>query len=344
MVPKRTTTFQMVVNYVRKHWAQPGVTVTESKFLYDVQSQIEREVNIVIEGTFDGEPIVTSVEVIEHGRPATIEWVERQINKHRYLPTNRLVLVSKSGFSKNARTRVAVEGGWVDAITPKAVEKDGQAVVKSLSIGSFQMKPVTCHLYVQPPGEEAKLVNVPADINIYDSNGTFLGIALELAGEIMGLDFVREKIFKDARDHPEQADLKGFEFAAVIAVLNYYLRWEDSGELHLIAAIGIEGEFAYSQEELAFSLNDMANLRYGVGEAPVLGHPAVWVATTDEKSQTTTISWRAKDDKPFAFGTGHFQATKFPAVMNLKPPPVWMEEPDGSRESGQPENSPPSQG
>jgi hypothetical protein len=58
----------MVVNFVRKHWAQPGVTVTESKFLYDAQSQIEREVDIVIEGTFDGEPSVTSVEVIEHGR------------------------------------------------------------------------------------------------------------------------------------------------------------------------------------------------------------------------------------------------------------------------------------
>jgi hypothetical protein len=204
MVPKRTTTFQMVVNFVRKHWAQPGVMVTESKFLYDAQSQIEREADIVIEGTFDGEPVVTSVEVIEHGRPATIEWVEQQINKHRHLPTNRLVLVSKSGFSRNARTRVAVEGGWVDAVTPQAVEKDGQAVVKSLSIGSAQMKPTTCRLYVQPPGEEVKLVNVPADINIYDSSGTFLGITLELAGEIMGLDFVHEKFLKDARNHPKQ--------------------------------------------------------------------------------------------------------------------------------------------
>lgn len=34
--PKRTTAFQMVVNFVRKHWAQPGVTVTESKFRVSV--------------------------------------------------------------------------------------------------------------------------------------------------------------------------------------------------------------------------------------------------------------------------------------------------------------------
>jgi hypothetical protein len=138
--------------------------------------------------------------------------------------------------------------------------------------------------------------------------------------------------------------LKTFEIGAEIAVLDYYLHWEASDELHLIAAMEIEGEFAYSQEELVFSVNDMANLRYGVGEASVLGHPAVWVATTNEETQTTTISWRAKDNKPFAFGTEHFQATKFPAVMNLEPPPSWIEEPNGSRESDQAENSPRSQG
>jgi hypothetical protein len=324
----------MVVNFVRKHWAQPGVTVTESKFLYDVQSQIEREVDIVIEGTFDGEPVVTSIEVIEHRRPATIEWVERQINKHRYLPTNRLVLISKSGFSKNARTRVAVEGGWVDAVTPQAVEKDGQPVVKSLSICNVQMKPTTCRLYVQPPGGEISPVNAPADINIYDSNGAFLGIALELAGEIMSLDFVRAKIFEDARDHSERADLKAFEFGAAIMNLGYYLHWEASDELHLVTEIQIEGGFTFSQEELNFSINEMANLRYGVGEASLMGHSAIWVATTDEKAQTTTISWRAKDDKPFAFNVGPFEATKFPAVMTLTPPPSWINEPHGSHERG----------
>ena len=181
-------------------------------------------------------------------------------------------------------------------------------------------------------------------MNIYDSSGTFLGVALDLAAEIMGLDFVREKILKDARNHPEQANLRSFQFGAAIMDLGYYLRWEASDELHLVAAIEIEGEFALSQEKLIFSINDMANLRYGVGEASLLGHPAVWVVTTNEETQTTTISWRAKDDKPFAFGTGHFQATKFPAVMKLKPPPSWLEEPSGEAHDSQAENPPLSQG
>jgi hypothetical protein len=188
------------------------------------------------------------------------------------------------------------------------------------------MTPTSCRLYVKPPGEEIRPVNVPADINIYDSDGTLLGIALELARELISLDSVRAKIFEDARNHPESEDLKTFEFGAVIMNLGYYLRWEASDELHPVAVIEIQGDFTFSQEELKFSISEMANLRYGVGEASLMGHPAVWVGATDEQTQLTTISWRAKDDKPFAFNTGPFQAAKFPAVMTLEPP-TWIDEP-----------------
>ena len=99
-MPKRSTPFQAVVRLVRQHFAQPGVTITESKELRDDRLGIDREVDIVIEGELDGEPMVISVEVVEHGRPATLPWVEQMLRKHRNLPTNRLLLVSKSGFSQ----------------------------------------------------------------------------------------------------------------------------------------------------------------------------------------------------------------------------------------------------
>ena len=81
-MPKRSTPFQAVVRLVRQHFAQPGVTITESKELRDAVLGIDREVDIVIEGEFDGEPMVVSVEVIEHGRPATLPWVEQMLRKH----------------------------------------------------------------------------------------------------------------------------------------------------------------------------------------------------------------------------------------------------------------------
>jgi hypothetical protein len=74
-VPKRTTPLQMMVHFVRQHTAAPGVTVTESKELPDARPGISpREVDVVVDGSFDGGPVVTSVEVIEHCRPASITW------------------------------------------------------------------------------------------------------------------------------------------------------------------------------------------------------------------------------------------------------------------------------
>ena len=97
-MPQRSTPFQAIVRLVREHLAQPGVTITESKFLRDAVLRIDREVDLVIEGEFDGEPVVVSIEVNERGRRAGLPWVQEMIRKHRNLPTNRLILLSKAGI------------------------------------------------------------------------------------------------------------------------------------------------------------------------------------------------------------------------------------------------------
>ncbi len=60
------------------------------------------EVDVVIHGEQGPHDVLISVEVVEEKRRATRPWVDSMIGKHRSLPTDRLVLVSKSGFSKNA--------------------------------------------------------------------------------------------------------------------------------------------------------------------------------------------------------------------------------------------------
>jgi hypothetical protein len=117
-MPRRSTPFQAIVHLVRQHYAGPGVTVTESKFLDDPMLG-PREVGIVVGAEADGDPVVISLEVNERGRRASVEWVEQQIAKHRRLPTNKLVLVSKAGSTRTALTTVALENGKVEAISPR---------------------------------------------------------------------------------------------------------------------------------------------------------------------------------------------------------------------------------
>lgn len=64
-VPARTTPLQMIVNFVRSHWADERVVVTESKSLHDKHLDVDVEVDVVVQGKFDGETVVTSIEVYD---------------------------------------------------------------------------------------------------------------------------------------------------------------------------------------------------------------------------------------------------------------------------------------
>jgi hypothetical protein len=112
--------------------------------LWNQRLGIEREVDIVVEGQFDGEPVTVSLEVREGRRPADITWVEQLMCKHRDLPTNRLILVSGSGFTDSALAAVTAESGRVAAWNPEVVvEADGTPTIKRLYTDRIQFQPST---------------------------------------------------------------------------------------------------------------------------------------------------------------------------------------------------------
>lgn len=97
--------------------------------------------------------------------------------------------------------------------------------------------------------------------------------------------------------------------------LSYHLRDDGAAELHPILALEVQGQFAFEQTEVPFTYTELGGRHYGSGEAEIGGRPAVWVATTDQASGTTTISWRTKDDKPLF--TPPATALKFPGLAAL---------------------------
>lgn len=324
----------MIVHLVRKHYAQPGVSVTESKFLHDSHVGIDREVDVVIEGNFDGEPMVISIEVNERGRPATIAWVQEQIRKHQFLPTNRLVLVSKSGFTKSAQKEAAAEGGRVSAVTPKISEVDGRPIVKSLFADQLQFKPIACRMLALRRDGSQFLAAVHFGEKIYDADGAELGTVDELAQETLSIGWLREDFLEEAHNHPARDNLRSFTRGITIATLGYHLRHHETSELCLIATLELLGDFSFAQQELAFTIAGMADRPYGFTEASILGRPAVWVATTDPETGRSAISWRTKDDKPLIERRAPAHAPRFPGLGTLEPHPDWSSVPttdDGGR-------------
>jgi hypothetical protein len=101
-LPKRSNPFQRLI-YSIQHQLSADAVVSESKLLPNLRSGSLVEVDIVIEASTGGIPLTISVEcTTSTSRAATVEWVREMIGKHQDLPTDKLVLVSGSGFSHEA--------------------------------------------------------------------------------------------------------------------------------------------------------------------------------------------------------------------------------------------------
>jgi hypothetical protein len=313
----------MVVHAVRKQTAQPGLTVTESKELPDARLGVKREVDVVVEGPFDGEHVVTSVEVIEHTRKATLPWVQEQIEKHRTMPTNRLVLVSKKGYTKNAQKAVDLEGGWVQALTPEVVEREGREIQWAI-LDHLQLTPTACYMKVDYGG---RLLDVKAEVNyvIYDAEGKELGFAIELGWEILNIPWVVPAFMQQARSTANQDELKNFQLCIDLPSLGYHMRDQRTDRNYLIKAILIEGDLTFQAIELSLSTIELGDRRFDSGEGTLLGREGLWVATKNEHTGITTVSWRMKDDKPVFEPSSMSGPKKFHALSQLKPRVEWKD-------------------
>lgn len=100
-MPKRSNEFQKIVKLLKALNCN-NLKVIESHIIKELASGVEREVDIYIENKIGEIHYVICCEVIGRKRKADLNWVEQMISKHRKLITDKLILISKSGFTKNA--------------------------------------------------------------------------------------------------------------------------------------------------------------------------------------------------------------------------------------------------
>jgi hypothetical protein len=296
-MPERTTPKQRMIALVRQHLAQPGVTVTESKRLLDQASGQLREVDVVAEGELDGEQLIVSVEVVDRTRKATLTWVDEMVGKHMTMPTNQLVLVSWSGFSRPALAKVTALPR-VSAVTPTPVlEPDGsQRYTESLYVDQITLTAERLKVKARAPGGQiSDFVPVGKEIGIYNEDGDELGAIAQLADLLLKNEEVGRRFGGEAHGREDREDVTWFTFRSEDIGGKLFLRTSEvvPPELHRIEAIEIVGTFAWQQTELKFAIVDINGRAHGIAQAPMLGKDAVWVATAkDGDSDEVNVSWR----------------------------------------------------
>jgi len=113
-MPKRSNEFQKLIYLIKRQIAKNSI-VYESKMLNDIRTDSSVEVDIIIETEIFGIELIVGIECTSTKRPATVEWVREMLGKHQDLPIDKTILVSKSGFSKEALKKAALSG--ITAIT-----------------------------------------------------------------------------------------------------------------------------------------------------------------------------------------------------------------------------------
>lgn len=136
-MPQRSNAFQKLVFLINSSLQENG-KVVESALLTDKVTGENREVDILLSISVATYPIMIGLEVIDRNRKADVQWVEQMHSKHLNLPTDKVVLVSRSGFYKPALTKAHFYG--IETITlEEALETDWDLATRMLTDGFFEI-------------------------------------------------------------------------------------------------------------------------------------------------------------------------------------------------------------
>jgi len=184
-MPKRTNPFQKFIYDIKKQTAGSAI-VTESKMLIDKITGDEREVDVVLETNIAGHDIIISIECVDRKRKMGVKWVEEMKTKHDSLPTDKLVLCSRTGFAKSALKKAEHYG--IDCSTPISFEKlNWQNVFNRLSnsiyYGTYHLQITQIMYNIEVPIGDNK-PTIYDKLEIFDVNGNLLGNIQNLNDQI----------------------------------------------------------------------------------------------------------------------------------------------------------------
>src|SRR5882757_148954 len=197
-VPRRTNVFQVVVSVIYDHLAGDA-SIEESAMLTNSATGNRREVDVVLRSTTAGHEVIIGIEAAARGRdPIDVEWVERMSGKHKNLPTDKVVLVSESGFTTQAEDLARAEG--MIPISPETLEGGDPAfgiinAVRALWPRRVAIVPVSARIAVERPSTGLEwALDPPEDLNVFARDGTFVAYFGQLMELYVHSPAIRQKI------------------------------------------------------------------------------------------------------------------------------------------------------
>ena len=304
-MPRRTNAFQSVVYLIKKHVGDATARVYESAELLDSATGRKREVDVCIETEVDGHVVLVGFECAARGRRQDVEWVEQMYGKHSTLPTDRLVLVSESGFTPQARAKAkALE---IETVIPE--EETGQSIdelvhrltrLRFTKLDLLNIENVYLILGAtdtEDREENVHLLPSSREMHVFTASRELIGTIGDVVNAFMAIatqdKSVFEKVLFDAAD-----DTQFFELSIdppevpigdpPVPRRIYFEKLEPTPHLRGIEQIRIDGKARIERSNFPLRHGILQEIPYSWGESVIGGRSAVVVVTADENQLKIT--------------------------------------------------------
>jgi hypothetical protein len=275
-------------------------TVEESAMLVNRLTGEQREVDVAIRAVTGGHVVIVSVEARASSRRADAPWVESMLGKHANLATDKLVLVSQTGFTRQARALAEANGAV--ALEPQDLtgEDPSWSIVnrlRSLWPKFVSLNPERAQVTVSRP-EGEKWFRAPHDLNLYLEDGSYITTLIEWFQGATRLSW--DKIIEDIglRDIAESMD-RFFSLEMGNPVLGQsgtrlpiFARDEDAEggpEFHRVVRIRFVGQAHIEVAEFELSHHRLGDVAFAQGSSSIGGRPALLVATENDEGGQLSI-------------------------------------------------------
>lgn len=263
-MPRRTNEFQKLIKRIYQQLQGSGKEITESAMLKERDGIVEREIDILMKETTVGVQINIAVECRGGKNKHDIEWIDGLIGKYIDLPVNKVIAVSRSGYSAGAKRKAALHR--IETLTlEQALETDWPTQFKRLGMANVSRRdvPESFTLYTDHPLDDP----LDSTIELFGENQELLGTVDDL-GEMM-YKRMQPQIHKEIGERfleffPQLADLGNRYITTIIwfdPPAPLYLK-NSKGILHRVLK-------AEARIKCLFSYEPVAPTHYLFGQAQV---------------------------------------------------------------------------
>lgn len=270
-----------------------SATVEPSAFLRSRTTGATREVDVVVRSMSAGHEVVVSIEAVSRSRKATREWVDQMLGKHADLPTNKLVLISERGFTRDAR-EAAVAAGAVPLAPENVATNAAEQIVLAVpslwpKLVIFTPKTFSVEFDTEIPAAGWHS-GVPA---VYVEDGTL--IAPSLGGFVQELQQRRWQSLTDeiglAKIAKSEVRSSTFVLEEIRPKINgarqvVCLRNADDRRLYRLKRIAVNGTLEIQVSNIALTHKRLGDVDYAFGHGKLGDREALVVATAHDELLT----------------------------------------------------------